>query len=64
MSVLVISSLVKNKDNTTAVEFKIDIAQFIDLTDRIGSLFHLSILPGNKIYVVVKPSAKDHKAKS
>ena len=34
MSVLVISSLEKNKDNTTVVEFKIDIAQFIDLTDR------------------------------
>ena len=39
MNVLVIS-------NVTAGEFKIDIVQFIDLTDWIGNLFHLSILPG------------------
>ena len=44
MSVLVIS-------NVTAGEFKIEIVQFIDLTDRIGNLFHLSILPGKNSYL-------------
>ena len=44
MSVLVIS-------NVTAGEFKIDIVQFIDLTDWIGNLFHLSISPGKNSYL-------------